>query len=254
MDIFENPDVLVLFSGGKDSFLTACRLIQEGYRVSLLSCQNGALMGEQYLQYGAERLIHHFGEDRVSYAGILYTGATRMRLDEQWAQKPWAELGAHYPLLTNCQVQCLHCQTAMWICAIAWAKAHDICFLACGYKETDVFCTGMSEYMRALRALLPEGMSLTSRVWDVSSDYERDVEMESFGFIPAVLEPKCMLGRPPRELMSSAVKQQLMHYLEDNLLVNAPDLIEHLIPAYRAMKLSPTTFHFYDRKEALLNE
>ena len=36
----QTSDMLILFSGGKDSFLTACRLINTGYTVHLLSIDN----------------------------------------------------------------------------------------------------------------------------------------------------------------------------------------------------------------------
>ena len=52
--------------------------------------------------------------------------------------------------MTNCQIQCLHCQTAMWVCAIAYAKAKNIKNIAAGYKAISLSRYSMSSYSAAL--------------------------------------------------------------------------------------------------------
>lgn len=62
----ENDEkVLVLFSGGKDSFLTACRLVEAGKHVILFSCNNGAL-AKKRLQ-----------SQQAFYSGLTYLSPTR---------------------------------------------------------------------------------------------------------------------------------------------------------------------------------
>lgn len=55
-DLLSLPDALVLFSGGKDSFLTTLNLLHEGYRVTLLTCDNGSEMCIRNVEHSVIRL------------------------------------------------------------------------------------------------------------------------------------------------------------------------------------------------------
>lgn len=241
-------EVLVLFSGGKDSFLTVCDIVSRGYKAVLLSCQPGTIFGEPYLEYSAERLISKFGSECVEYAGVLYSGSTKMRLSESWLQSSWQMLGRVYPLLTNCQVQCLHCQMAMWVCAIAYAKAKDIPFLASGYKASDAFCTGASEYTQLVVKIAKQfERSVQFPIWDLENNFERDMKLLQYGFYSSILEPKCMVGYPPWEEMTKEVLQQLMEYCNDILVPKMEALIPHYESIYASIKLGSMSFEFFDK-------
>lgn len=248
MDVFDKPKVLVLFSGGKDSFITACRTVSDGYKAVLISCQTGSIFGEPYLRYGAERLIDRFGEDCVEYAGMLRSSPAKMRLSEGWLHSQWQSLGGVYPLLSNCQIQCLNCQTAMWICAIAYAKAKNISFLECGYKASDVFCTGIMEYTEIIKSIASKfNKSVRFPVWDMEGDFERDTELMHYGFHPSVLEPKCMLGCPPREQMTEETRGQLMQYCKDILVPKVEESIPYYSKVYTNIRLGTESFELFDK-------
>lgn len=243
MDILNKPTALVLFSGGKDSFITACDAVARGYRVVLLSCQGGSLIGEQHLAWGAERLVKRFGSDSVEYAGIIYTGSAMSRLNEEWAQLTWKELGERFPLLINCQVQCLHCQTAMWTCAIALAFARGINTILCGYKNTDVFCTGLKSYLDGIKAIA-EGYKIhcSAPLWDMVDDYERDCKMGLYGFNPQVLDPKCLMGRPPVQLLSEDAASEMKDYVRDVLAPKMKDMLPDYTRVYKTIRVTLHTF------------
>ena len=112
-------EILLLFSGGKDSFISASREIYTGNRVILISFNNSAVIGEKNILHGVARLQRKYGDNRITYAGCYNTGAIIQSLKDKWADIPWSVLGEQYPNLTNTQITCLHCQTAMWIAAMA---------------------------------------------------------------------------------------------------------------------------------------
>lgn len=236
--------VLVLFSGGKDSFLTAAQLVVDGYQVELISFNGGALAHEENLLHGVERLQRAYGSDYIYYAGIYPTVGTVQRLGRYWAEARQSELAEKWPELSNCQVTCLHCQTAMWAAAIAYAKAHKIPYIACGYKDADVFCTGVKSYRQAIEKVAEKyQVWLRYPVLNMPSDFDRDMKMERFGFEPSVLEPKCLLGRPPRDgVLKDPERQDMMRYFEGQLRSEMEAAVERLIPILGMIQLGPSSW------------
>lgn len=238
-------EILLLFSGGKDSFISACREIHAGNRIVLISFNNSAVIGEKNILHGVARLQRKYGKDRIIYAGCYNTGAIIQSLKDKWADMPWSVLGEQYPNLTNTQITCLHCQTAMWIAAIAYARAKGIRQIDAGYKQSDPFCTGLSAFHQEIQALAEKHFCkinfpvLDDRAWVESpGGIERDYEMARYGFLHSVYEPKCMLGRPAPP-MTLEMKQDMAKYFSNDLRQVAEDEIEHMIPIFRAIQLTP---------------
>lgn len=239
-----NEKYLVLFSGGKDSFLTACRLINNGNKVILLSFNGGGVIGEENFLHGVNRLIKRYGKGRVEFAGIYPTVGTIARLNRTWVYDTQQELGNKYPNITNCQFQCLHCQTAMWVAAIAYAMAKDIKFIASGYKKTDVFCTGMDRYLKRITTIANEhNISIEFPLWELANDYERDIEMSRYSFWPQVYEPKCVLGNPVKNGLPIKEQDDMMRYFDDELIDIFIQSIDSLVNIFRYIKLDNKSFH-----------
>ena len=235
---------LVMFSGGKDSFLTACRLLNKGNKVKLLSFNGGGVIGEQNLLHGVNRLLKKYGEDNVEYVGIYPTISIIQRINRTWVYATQKELGEKYPSATNCQFQCLHCQTAMWIAAIAYCQAKEIKHIACGYRSNDVFCTGITEYMDEIKKIASQfDIDIVTPVSDIKDDLDRDFEMSSYGFAPQVLEPKCVLGNPAKDgLLSNEERTDLMSYFSENLYYQFDDAINSLIPMFSVIRIGNKSF------------
>lgn len=62
-------ECLVLFSGGKDSFLSTIYLIEQGYKVILVHFDNGQTIGINNVKIGYKRLLKKYGSEKVSYIG-----------------------------------------------------------------------------------------------------------------------------------------------------------------------------------------
>ncbi len=209
--------VLVLFSGGMDSFLAACRVITARNKAVLFSCNSGTVANEKMFSQGARRLIDRYGNTQVQWAGVYNTASVINRLNEDWARLSWAELGAMYPNLINAQATCLHCQTSMWIAGLAYCRAKDITAIACGYKLSDVFCTGQKWYRKLIHDICCSNeIKVSFPVWELEwaeGAPSRKSEMSANGFIPKVYEPQCMVGRPV-EAMSKESSDSMLAYMK----------------------------------------
>ncbi len=236
--MFDNPKVLVLFSGGKDSFLSAARLVEKGYEVHLMFFNNGSVVYEEHVLHGVERLQGRYGKDCIKFDGYDSTVSTLWTLNSTWTYETWRELGDKYPLLSNAQVTCLHCQTAMWVNAIAFAIAHSIPNIASGYKNTDEFCTGVLPWIQQISKLTSKyNINMLMPLWETpewgeNKDYGRDTEMIQRFFQPAVLEPKCMLGRPVEKPYDGQISG-MMRYFEDVILNLLPGEIERKVQVFK---------------------
>lgn len=250
-----NNKVLVLFSGGMDSFLTACRLVSSGKKAVLISFNSGGVIGEENLRHGANRLIRRFGEDHIEYVGVYPTVATVMRMNRTWVYARQDELGEKYSSLTNCQLQCLHCQTAMWVAAIAYCKAKDINSIAAGYKKTDIFCTGMNDYRNRIVELASDYcIQVDFPVWEIESDSDREMEVGLYQFQPSVLEPKCLLGNPVKNGFPLEERIDLIKFFDENIRDNLKEYIDNLIPVLKNIKIGDTAFdviHYPDMNEEI---
>lgn len=249
----ETRKTLVLYSGGKDSFLTACTILTEQWRsVVLLSFNNGALVGESNLQHGVQRLKDRFGDERVSFAGVYGTAAVVQRLSSWWVNTSVAEIARKYPAISPCQIRCLNCQTAMWVSAMAFALAKDIRIIVAGYRDTDIFCTGMHEYVEELTNLATtHGLVLEFNQWDIKYDIDpdayRDMRMMSYGFEPRVLEPMCTVGTPV-VLLSKDERRDLTAYFRNELLPIMEAYLPYYTGIFRNIILSKHAYLNYARE------
>ena len=120
------PKHLVMFSGGMDSFITACMRAEDDGPVALVSFNGGSMVAEENLLHGVTRLQNRYGKELVQYGGIYNTSAIIARLNKDWIYKPQKELAERWPSLINAQLNCLHCQASMWSAAIAYASTRGI--------------------------------------------------------------------------------------------------------------------------------
>lgn len=61
----------MLFSGGKDSFLSACKTIEEGEAISMVTYVNGAGYKGENAKHGADRIIERYGKDNAEFLGVV---------------------------------------------------------------------------------------------------------------------------------------------------------------------------------------
>lgn len=230
-------NVLLMFSGGKDSFLAACKLVEEGYHVKLIMFNGGCIIGDENGISTAQRLVNKYGE-RVEIEGVRASVGTRMRVERPWKEMKIKELIKEFPDVNGVQSQCFFCQTSMWLEAIAYCLAKDIKHIACGYKSSDMFCTGSYAYIDMIKKLcINYEIELKLPMWyfDELEDLSdaRNLEMAERWFMPAVIEPQCTVGVPVDEPISDPEMGQLIFYFKtrveyDMIITKLKGILKHI--------------------------
>lgn len=236
-------DVLLLYSGGKDSMYSACYFLSKGHTVHLLSFNNGALLAEEHLLHGYDRL-HRLWGDNVVWEGVYGTAAMIKLFRKDLYTETLKDIAYKYPTLTLTQLQCSVCQTCMWLAAVSFAIAKGITNISCGYKSCDPFVTGNPDYVLFIENFCRQyGIEMATPVWDKTVCNLMDYEMS-----PQVLEPQCMLGLPA-DGTDSAVA---VRFIVDRYLKQMPELVNHYVPMFKAIRLSDHAYNWvgYNREVA----
>lgn len=195
--IVNKTKILLMFSGGRDSFLAACRLIAQGYIVYMVTYDNGCMSYTSNAKSVAQRIISRFGEDRAKYVGIHMIAQNIVPLMRNALYSTTTDLSKKYPDLLMYQLQCLACHTAMYFHSIAFCKAHEIDFLAEGARKQQEFFVELPEMKQRYEMLCQQfGLKLLLPVFELESDIQRKQELAEWGFLPKSYESQCWLGCP----------------------------------------------------------
>lgn len=222
-------EVLLLFSGGKDSFLSACYLIEEGYKLSMVTFENGAGLQAENAKHGAKRIIKRYGKEKAKYLGVhCIAGFWREFFLPYFNMKP-SEIVTEYGELTISQFHCLTCRTAMYIWAILKAKQNGIDSIADGARNDQGFAIELPRMINAYKMFLSEyGIDYILPVIDMNSDWKRKNLLLMKGFVPKTLEPQCLMGVPlPEEgIPDTEIQQAVESFFNKVVLTRAKDIIK----------------------------
>lgn len=190
-------ECLVLFSGGKDSFLSTIYLIEQGYKVCLVHFDNGQTIGINNIKYGYERLIKKYGKDKVEYIGSRNIGGFFRKFIINIYNMHIEELRNKYGNITISQLNCLSCRLSMYIAAIIICKQKEIEYVADGARKSQLFAIEQDEMLRLFEDLFKKyGIKLLFPVKDLIDDFEEKNEFILRGFVPKVNESQCLIGMP----------------------------------------------------------
>lgn len=212
--------VLVLFSGGLDSILTTCKIIEDGYQAILVHCDNGCMSGTAKISKIASRIIERYGEDKVKFWGIGMTGGyLHTLLNVQGFYKTYSELSKDYPNFTLQQGHCLACRTSMYIFSILLCKQLKIKKVAEGARKSQLFAIEQPEMLEEYRKLLSHfAIELLLPVLDLESDKEREEMLLIRQIMAKVEESQCWLGIPMRNPLTFLEIQDVTNFFNQELL------------------------------------
>lgn len=223
-----SKDVLLLFSGGKDSFLSACNLIEEGYKVHMVTFENGTGLGSENVEHGAQRIIEHYGEDKAVFLGAHCTAGIWREFFLPYLNMKPSEVLKEYGELTVSQFNCLTCRSAMYVWSIIKARETGIGYIADGARKDQGFVIELPCMIEKFRSFMSEfSIELLLPVWDLNSNWKQKNLLLRRGFIPKTLESQCLLGAPlpgdkePEEEIQEAVGK----YFDKIVLPRARDVI-----------------------------
>lgn len=186
-------EVLLMYSGGLDSFLSVCRLIEAGFRVLLVHFDNGSMIGTEAVLKGTEILKKKFGS-RVEYIGIVSTAAINMRL-KKIENRKFSDIVDLFGNATMSQYQCLVCRSAMYYYAAALALERNIHFVAEGARRSQKFAIEQTPVLECFNAFLKKNdIELLLPVIDLEDDFEKIMEINEWGLEAIPYESKCLLG------------------------------------------------------------
>lgn len=218
--------VLLMLSGGRDSFLSACQLVEQGLVVHMITYDNGCISNIAAVKAVAARIISTYGEERALFAGVYSIAASLYRFQKHYLYQPIKDSSQQYPNLRPAQLPCLACHTGMYLESIAYCKAHGISKLAEGARRSQKFFVELPDMVAKYRTLTEQnGIELLLPVYDLASDWERKLALADCGFIPKTLEPQCWLGCPLGDELSCEEVKSLLNYYNSEIEPQLQNLI-----------------------------
>lgn len=192
--------VLLMFSGGLDSILSACRLVRDGYKVLLINFNNGCSLVTGMVYDKALELESRFGNENIEYLGSMHNVASFRENEVRLANMSFKYIYDNYGDCTISQIRCLNCRSAMYFEAIRYCLENNIKFIAEGARKSQLFSIEQPKMIEAYKELLNEfGIELILPVYEIVDDWERANEIFRYGVIPKAGEDKCLLGMPLNE-------------------------------------------------------
>lgn len=226
----KKKNVLIMISGGRDSFLTICRMIALGYHVHLITYDNGCMTGTENIDLLIDRIIKRFGSENVSVAGI-HTIAQNIKplLSKILYEEP-VKICAEYPHLVYNQLNCLACHSVMYLHSIAYCKANNIEAIAEGARKQQEFFIELPEMKVRFEELCNKyEIELHMPVYDLESDQDRKNELAEWGFSPKSYEPQCWIGCPLLKILTNEQRKDLETYYDKEMRPLFDDIINRLI-------------------------
>ena len=219
---FMENSVLLMLSGGRDSFLAACKLLEDkkNYKVKMVTFDNGCIYQLENVKSVADRIINHYGESRAEYLGVFkISGLVREFFFPYFNMKP-SEQNAEFAGMTPSQFHCLVCRTSMYIYSILLCKKLGIHYIAEGGRKSQQFVIelpGMAK-QRYKELVESQGLELLLPVYDMECDWERDNELLQRNFLCKCMEAKCIIGVPINDSVDQSVIDGVHAYFDKIML------------------------------------
>ncbi len=211
-------EAVVLISGGRDSLLSSCMVIEQGYKIFPIICNNGHIEGVNRAMLAVMSLKKKYGDDKVSDLIQCNTGMTLLSyIFPIWHETP-KKLIEKYPDLPIYQVHCLTCKIAMYVHVLAFCRANSVNYLVDGMRKSQGFFVDLNEMKEQFNLMcLYNDVKLITPVYDIVSDYERKRMLCDRGMTTKTLEPQCFLGCPLKGSLSKEECECLIDFFENEL-------------------------------------
>lgn len=217
---------LVLYSGGKDSMLSAILLIEQGYEVFLIHYGNSFELGSKNVKNGYERLVKKYGKDKIKYLGVKRIDAIFRTFIKDFYNFKVNKILKEYGKISFSQFNCLACRLSMYVATIILCKRLNISYVADGARKSQLFAIEQDEMLNLFKNLFKENrIDLLLPVKNLEDDFEEKNEFLIRGIIPKVSESQCLIGMPlnvnDKEILKASIK-----VYEKLLYPKVKDLIE----------------------------
>lgn len=214
-EVRKDNDVLLLYSGGKDSTLAAIRLKNAGYNIHFIHFDNGHMMDadKPYLTFqktfaNQEGYTFHYQNKAIDISNLFKS------YFDYWKEKHGDNLDGGN---LDSEIRCLSCRMAMYTKAIIYAKNNGFKYIAEGARISQKFMLEQIPMIERLKNLAKKyGIELLFPVLELVDDEEEKQELIKNGFSSKGWESKCLLGRPTMDKTLEDEEIILKYY--ENLL------------------------------------
>lgn len=191
----KDNDVLLLYSGGKDSTLAAIRLYNAGYNIHFIHFDNGHMRDQDkpYLTFQET-----FGKKDDFYFDYELSSVDIKPIFEEYYSN-WSTNFTNDPALTS-EIRCLSCRMAMYTKAIEIAKKDGFKYIAEGARISQKFMLEQLPITNRLKELAEsQGIKLLLPVLYVNDDQQEIEELLTNGYSSKTWESKCLIGKPAKD-------------------------------------------------------
>ena len=226
--------VLVLYSGGKDSMLSAMLLIEQGYQVFLVHYDNSLEIGNHNVKNVVKRLEKKYGSDKVKYIGVKKIDGLFREFIREFYNFKSNLITKKFGNISISQFNCLACRLSMYVESIIICKQLKIDFVADGARNSQLFAIEQDQMLHLFIELFKlYNIELLLPVKNLKDDFQEKNEFLIRGIIPKVSESQCLIGMPlnsdivDEEILSATVKiYQTFLFSKINSLIEKYNSIE----------------------------
>lgn len=226
-------EALILFSGGKDSFLSTLLTLEKGYKVNLVTYRKGMDLNSKNVLIAYKRLQKRYGTDRVNIIGVKNTDAIWRELICEFYNFDTKYIMNKFGKITISQYNCLSCRTAMYILSIIICKQNNINHVIDGARKCQLFAIEQPVFLNKFKKMFEENnIVIEYPLADEVNDFEVKNEILARGFVPKMNEAQCLLGMP----MTNNVDKEILNGLCKVFDYNLYPKINELINRYKNTK------------------
>lgn len=203
-------DVLLLYSGGKDSSLAAIRLRNAGFNVHFIHFDNGQMLD-------SDKPYLTFQETFAKKQGYYFDYENHAINIEKTFKDYFAEWKNNYIVTENeeldSEIRCLSCRMAMYTEVLMYAMKNNFKFIAEGARISQKFMIEQELMIDKLKEMFSNyGIELLFPVLHLKDDDEEKKEIIENGFSSKSWESKCLVGREAKEKTEEDEKIILRYY------------------------------------------
>ena len=190
-----NKDCLLLYSGGKDSTLSAIRLYNAGYNVHFIHFDNGYMKDQDkpYLTF-----METFDKEKDYYFDYELSSVDVKKIFDEYFSYFSTNLSNDLSLAS--EIRCLSCRMAMYTKAIQIAKERGYKYIAEGARISQKFMLEQLPIITRLKELAASnGIKLLFPVLYVDDDQKEIEEILDNGYSSKSWESKCLIGTPAKD-------------------------------------------------------
>lgn len=220
--------VLVLFSGGKDSFYLTLLMLERGYNVKLVTYENGCGLKSENAISTAKRIQRKYGNDRVEILEIQRIEAIWREFLYLFYNKKTSEILKEYGETTISQFNCLSCRLSMYVMSIILSKKMNIYLVVDGARKSQLFVIEQDILLERFKNFFKQyDISIEYPLKDFKDDFELKNQLLIRGFVPKTIEPQCLFGMPISDAnIIEEITESTAKIFDKLLLEKANELVE----------------------------